>query len=170
VYQAGSLPLSSLLTEAELRIEESKIEEAHDTLLDPLRRRAYDISTFPDADESERPKHLVVDAAVAAERDMLRAELAREINAETEFTGALLRKVREALGTELEDIAARTKISINYLRAVESEDFAKLPALVYTRGFVHEIARCLDLDPTQVTRTYLKRFREWLRATEGQAS
>jgi flagellar biosynthesis protein FlhG len=170
VYQAGSLPLSSLLTEAELRVEESKIEEAHDTLLDPLRRRAYDISTFPDADESVRPTNLVVDAAVAAERDMLRAELAREINAETEFTGALLRKVREAQGTELEDIAARTKISINYLRAVESEDFAKLPALVYTRGFVHEIARCLDLDPTQVTRTYLKRFREWMRATEGQAS
>jgi flagellar biosynthesis protein FlhG len=170
VYQPGSLPIASLLTEAELRVEQSKIEEAHDTLLDPLRRRAYDISTFPDADESVRPRDLVVDAAVAAERDMLRNELAREINAETEFTGPLLRKVRESQGTELEEIAARTKISINYLRAIESEDFAKLPALVYTRGFVHEIARCLDLDPTQVTRTYLKRFRDWMRATEGQAS
>lgn len=170
VYQSGSLPLASLLTENELRVEQGKIEEAHDTLLDPLRRRAYDISTFPDADESVRPKNMVVDAAMAAERDMLRAELAREINAETEFTGPLLRKVRESQGTELEDIASRTKISINYLRAVESEDFAKLPALVYTRGFVHEIARCLDLDPTQVTRTYLRRFREWMRATEGQSS
>jgi len=169
IYQSDSLPLTSLLTESDLRIEQGKIEEAHDTLLDPLRRRAYDISMFPDADESVRPKDLVVDAAVAAERDMLRAELAREINAETEFTGALLRKVRESQGTELDEIASRTKISINYLRAVESEDFAKLPALVYTRGFVHEIARCLDLDPTQVTRTYLKRFREWVRATEGQA-
>lgn len=170
VYQSGSLPLTSLLTESELRVEQAKIEEAHDTLLDPLRRRAYDISTFPDADESVRPKHLVVDAAILAERDMLRAELAREINAETEFSGALLKKVRESQGTELEEIAGRTKISINYLRAVEGEDFAKLPALVYTRGFVHEIARCLDLDPTQVTRTYLKRFREWMRTTEGQAS
>lgn len=168
LYQPESLALTSLLSESDLRTEQGKIEEAHDTLLDPLRRRAYDISTFPDADESVRPKDLVVDAAVAAERDMLRAELAREINAETEFTGALLRKVRESQGTELDEIASRTKISINYLRAVESEDFAKLPALVYTRGFVHEIARCLDLDPTQVTRTYLKRFREWMRTTEGQ--
>jgi flagellar biosynthesis protein FlhG len=105
---------------------------------------------------------------VEAERAMLRSELAREINAETEFTGALLRKVRESLGTDLEVIASRTKISLPYLRAIESEDFAGLPAFVYARGFVHEVARCLNLDPTQVTRTYLKRFREWLRATQGQ--
>jgi hypothetical protein len=41
---------------------------------------------------------------------------------------------------------------------------------VYARGFVHEVARCLNLDPTQVTRTYLKRFREWLRSSEGQGA
>jgi hypothetical protein len=28
----------------------------------------------------------------------------------------------------------------------------------------------LNLDPTQVTRTYLKRFREWLRATDAQGN
>jgi cytoskeletal protein RodZ len=51
-----------------------------------------------------------------------------------------------------------------------SEEFDKLPALVYTRGFVHEMARFLSLDPTQVTRTYLKRFREWKRASDGPPS
>jgi flagellar biosynthesis protein FlhG len=168
IYQPGSLPLTSLLTEEELRTEQARIDEAHDTLLDPLRRRAYDVSTFPAEDPRERPKNPAVDAAVEAERAMLRAELAREINAETEFTGALLRKVRESLGTDLEEIASRTKISLPYLRAIENEDFGGLPAFVYARGFVHEVARCLNLDPTQVTRTYLKRFREWLRSTESQ--
>jgi flagellar biosynthesis protein FlhG len=170
IYQPGSLPLTSLLTDEELRAEQARIDEAHDTLLDPLRRRAYDVSTFPAEDPRERPKNPAADEAVQAERAMLRAELAREINAETEFTGALLRKVRESLGTDLEDIASRTKISLPYLRAIEAEDFSGLPAFVYARGFVHEVARCLNLDPTQVTRTYLKRFREWLRATEGQGS
>jgi flagellar biosynthesis protein FlhG len=170
IYQPGSLPLTSILTDEELRAEQARIDEAHDTLLDPLRRRAYDVSTFQDEDLRERPKNPAVDEAALAERAMLRAELAREINAETEFTGALLRKVRESLGTDLEEIASRTKISLPYLRAIESEDFAALPAFVYARGFVHEVARCLNLDPTQVTRTYLKRFREWLRATQGQGA
>ena len=40
---------------------------------------------------------------------------------------------------------------------------------MYARGFVHEVARCLNLDPTQVTRTYLKRFREWLTAEMAKA-
>jgi flagellar biosynthesis protein FlhG len=168
IYQPGSLPLTSLLSDEELRAELSRIDEAHDTLLDPLRRRAYDISTFPEEDAREQPKNAAVDEAVLAERAMLRAELAREINAETEFTGALLRKVRESQGTDLEEIASRTKISLPYLRAIESEDFGALPAFVYARGFVHEVARCLNLDPTQVTRTYLKRFRDWLRASEAQ--
>jgi flagellar biosynthesis protein FlhG len=170
IYQAGSLPLTSLLTDEALRAEQARIDEAHDTLLDPLRRRAYDVSTFPEEDEAKAPVNPAIDAAVEAERAMLRAELAREINAETEFTGALLRKVRESLGTDLEEIASRTKISLPYLRAIEGEDFASLPAFVYARGFVHEVARCLNLDPTQVTRTYLKRFREWQRASESQGS
>ena len=38
---------------------------------------------------------------------MLREELRREISAETEFSGGLLRKVRESLGIELDEIATR---------------------------------------------------------------
>ena len=170
IYQPGSLPLTSLLSGDALRGEQARIDEAHDTLLDPLRRRAYDLSTFPEADAAEAPANPAVDAAAEAERAMLRAELAREINAETEFTGALLRKVRESRGTDLEEIASRTKISLPYLRAIENEDFANLPAFVYARGFVHEVARFLGLDQTQVTRTYLKRFREWMRAAENQGT
>jgi len=169
IYQSGSLPLTSLLTEDAMRTEQAKIDEAHETLLDPLRRRAYDVSTFLDEDERERPP-VATDEAVLAERALLLAELAREINAETEFSGALLKKVREARGTELEEIASRTKISLVHLAAIENEDFAKLPAVVYTRGFVHEVAKCLSLDPTQVTRTYLRRLREWVRMSEGQSS
>jgi flagellar biosynthesis protein FlhG len=102
---------------------------------------------------------------MAAERAMLRGELSREINAETEFTGALLRKVRESQGVDIEDIANRTKISMAHLKAIEAEDFGTLPALVYTRGFVQQVAQYLKLDTTQVTKTYLRRFREWRRAS-----
>jgi len=93
---------------------------------------------------------------------MLQAELSREIHVHTEFTGPLLRKVRESQGIDIADIAARTKIASAHLFAIEEETFDELPAVVYTRGFVQEFAKFLHLDPAQVTRTYMKRMRESL--------
>jgi len=168
LYQPGSLPLTSLLTETEQRREIARIEEAHDTLLDPLRRKAYDASIFPET-EAEAPRSRTADSAVLAERAVLRQELSREINAETEFTGRLLAKVREALGVELSEIARETKISVTHLAAIENEAFDDLPALVYTRGFVQQLAKFLKLDPTQVTKTYLRRLREWRAESDGEA-
>jgi flagellar biosynthesis protein FlhG len=170
IYEPGSLALTSLLTDDELEIERSRVEEAHDTLLDPLRRRAYDISTFAEEEQQRPASDNERSAAAEAERAMLREELGREINAETEFTGRLLRKVRESQGVEIDEIANRTKISAAHLKAIEAEDFSSLPALVYTRGFVQQVAKHLRLDPTQVSRTYLRRMREWRAATEHEGS
>jgi flagellar biosynthesis protein FlhG len=168
LYQSNSLPLTSLLSETEQRREGARIEEAHDTLLDPLRRKAYDASIFPEA-EAAPPRSPAADSALLAERAVLRQELSREINAETEFTGRLLSKVRESMGVELSEIARETKISVSHLAAIEAEAFDELPALVYTRGFVQQLAKFLKLDPTQVTKTYLRRLREWRAEAEGEA-
>jgi flagellar biosynthesis protein FlhG len=166
LFQSDGLALTSLMSEAQLQVAQARIEEAHDTLLDPLRRRAYDISTFPEQEEDQPHTSSLVDTALEAERAMLRQELVHEIHAETDFTGALLAKVRESLGIELEEISNHTKISQAHLRAIEAEDFDKLPALVYARGFVQQVASYLKLDPTQVSRTYLRRLRAW-RASNG---
>jgi flagellar biosynthesis protein FlhG len=87
------------------------------------------------------------------------------LHPDTEYTGAILRQVREAQGVELLEITARTKIGMSYLKAIELEDFASLPALVYTRGFVGEIAKFLELDHQQVVKTYIKRFQKYLEET-----
>lgn len=158
IFSPGSLPLSSLLRENELSQARARIEEAHDTLLDPVRRRAYDLSTFPERRELRHEPGPERNSALDLERALLREELAQEISPETRFTGALLRRVRESLGVEIEQIAHRTKISRVQLQAIEDEDFAELPAFVYLRGFVQELAKFLDLDPTQVARTYLQRY------------
>jgi flagellar biosynthesis protein FlhG len=99
---------------------------------------------------------------MVAEQQMLQNQLAHEIGPETEFTGPLLRKVRESHGVELADICAKTKISKVHLEAIEEEHFAALPAAVYVRGFVAELAKFLRLDPPQVQRTFLRRMREGL--------
>lgn len=170
IYRAGSLPLTSLLKASDLSRAQAIIDEAKDTLLDPLRRRAYDVSTFPDTEQGPEPDDSERDAALQAERELLREELAEEINAQTVFNGALLKKVRESQGVKLQDIAHRTKISVSYLQAIEEEHYVVLPAFVYLRGFVGEVAKFLDLDPMQVTRTYLKRYREWRNHRENAGS
>ncbi|MFT3768008.1 MAG: helix-turn-helix domain-containing protein [Minicystis sp.] len=159
IFRDGGLPVVSVVSQAALRQEQARIEEAYDTLLDPVRRRAYDLSTFPDdARVAVAPQRST--SASAAELLMLQAELAREINAETQFTGALLRKVRESQGIELSDIAQRTKISVPHLAAIENEIAGDLPAPVYVQGFVQTVAKFLKLDPAQVSKTYMRRLRE----------
>jgi flagellar biosynthesis protein FlhG len=163
IYATGGLATVSLLDARQLAGAQRKLDEAYDTLLDPIRRRAYDLSTFPEAEP------LVLSArttrpALAAEQLMLQDELQREIGPETDFTGPLLRKVRESQGMELADISAKTKIARGHLHAIEEERYGDLPALVYTRGFLAELAKQLRLDPSQVQKTYLRRLREELAA------
>jgi curved DNA-binding protein CbpA len=74
------------------------------------------------------------------------------------FDGPVLRRIRMSRGVELEEIAFVTKISQLYLRFLEENRYHDLPAQVYVRGFVREYAKCLRLDPAQVTDTYMKRF------------
>jgi flagellar biosynthesis protein FlhG len=166
IFKEGGLAVVSLVDAAALQRERARIEEAHDTLLDPVRRRAYDLSNYPDD-----PRFTTLPArgttASAAELAMLQAELAHEINGETQFTGALLKKVRESQGVELADIAQRTKISVAHLAAIESETAGELPAAVYVQGFVQTVAKVLRLDSAQVSRTYMRRFRDASAARRG---
>ena len=160
IYREGSLPLVSVVSQAVLRQEQARLEEAHDTLLDPVKRRAYLLSTFPDDAPVSVAPLKSLSAGAAAELAMLQAELAREINAETQFTGALLRKVRESQGIEISDIAQRTKISTAHLSAIENEAIGDLPVAAYVQGFVQQVAKFLRLDPVQVAKTYMRRLRE----------
>ena len=77
------------------------------------------------------------------------------------FTGEILKQVRERMGIELSDIALATKIRSQYLEDIEREKFKALPPEVYTRGFVVDYARYLQLDPERVARDYMSRYKEW---------
>jgi len=80
------------------------------------------------------------------------------VGPETEFTGALLRAIREARGIDLLDISQRTKVGINHLRAIEDERFEAMLSPVYLRGFLVEYARYLKLDAQRVAHTFLARY------------
>jgi flagellar biosynthesis protein FlhG len=157
LYGPESLAAVALLDAATLTHERTRIDEAAETLLDPMRRRAYDAKHFPE-DEASRasaPSNRTPRPDTAIVTEML-----AEIGPDTAVTGALLRKVREACGIDLAEISAKTKVSRVHLQALEDEDFAKLPPAVYVRGFVIEFAKALRLDPIHAERSYMARLRE----------
>jgi cytoskeleton protein RodZ len=77
--------------------------------------------------------------------------------------GTYLRSAREARGIDLREAAQQTRISLNYLKALEEEDFSKLPGEVFVKGFLKNYAKFLRLDESQV----LKKFGE-SQATNSQ--
>lgn len=91
---------------------------------------------------------------------VINAEFEREIEDSTDFTGDFLRKIREYKSVDLERLSDMTKVSRLYLQAIESEDFDKLPASVYVRGFVFQYAKCLKLKPEVVANSYVARMKK----------
>jgi cytoskeleton protein RodZ len=61
--------------------------------------------------------------------------------------GEMLRQARLDRGASLADVEQETHIRRKYLEALEAEDYAALPAQVYTRGFIRTYARFVGLDP-----------------------
>ncbi|HEX9020923.1 MAG TPA: RodZ domain-containing protein [Nitrospirota bacterium] len=68
--------------------------------------------------------------------------------------GQYLRSAREARGIDLRDAAQQTRISIHYLDALETENFAKLPGEVFVKGFLKSYAKFLRLDESEVMIKY----------------
>jgi flagellar biosynthesis protein FlhG len=152
VFDPENLVTFGLFEEEGLEAARARIDEAYDVLLDPARRRPYEISVFPEAPVASPPietEHLPAGELPPAP----------SITPDTEFSGALLRAVRESQGTSLGQISDRTKVGLGYLRSIEDDEFEKLPAAVYVRGFVTEFAKCLRLDPEQVSQSYLRRYK-----------
>ena len=68
--------------------------------------------------------------------------------------GAELASKRVSKGFEREDIAYTTRISLNFVVALEEGRFNELPGVVFGRGFVRNIARYLELDSKELIFAY----------------
>jgi cytoskeleton protein RodZ len=64
--------------------------------------------------------------------------------------GALLRGRRVELKADLAQIASRLRIRAEYLEAIESADYQRLPGLPYAIGFVRSYAAFLGLDANEM--------------------
>lgn len=64
--------------------------------------------------------------------------------------GEVLKRARLDQGLDLETVAARTKISVRYLTAIEADDRKALPSGFFYKSFVEQYARLLLLDTREI--------------------
>ena len=154
LYGRDSVVGAGLWNREEIDALQRRFDEAYATLMDPARRRQYDLELFPDGIPAStrswqrrgRPESLTPPRSAPA------------IAPDADLNGPFMRELRESMGIELREISERTKISTAYLGAIEGEEFERLPAPVYVRGFLVEYAKMLGLDVTRVLETYYQRF------------
>lgn len=77
----------------------------------------------------------------------------------TESLGSYLRRERELRKIPLAEVAEQTRVKSEYLQAIESEHFEKLPGMTFARGYLKAYASYVGLNPEDV----LLRFEDLLK-------
>ncbi len=72
---------------------------------------------------------------------------ATEGRAATRGPGAMLREAREARGLTVRDLAETLNLAVSTIRALEADDYDRLPRPAFVRGYLRSYARLLTIDP-----------------------
>ena len=187
VYEPNSIALYSLLSPEETERIRQRIDEAYRTLIYDETRREYDriLRQRHELPEPEPPKpkpryqppptvappvqiRPVERSIVPPMEDVMPA--APPLAAPqpppipmapltiTEFTGSVIKMLREQKGLTLQAVADIIKISSRHLQHIEEEAYSKLPARPYLRGFLSQYAKALGYEPEKLVNDYMRRF------------
>ena len=176
LYDAQSVATYALFSDGQRQTLLAAIEKAFEILIDDDQRAAYDqmlIDTgildptdFSDRTRRELAARLETDgttkeeslrrwAAKQAEAPEMRQRI-EAILSGPRLSGPQLKELREAYGIELSEIYATTRINKDMMTAIEANRFDDLPAMVYLKQFLKNIARILQIDPATVVERYLE--------------
>lgn len=77
-----------------------------------------------------------------------------------ENVGEILKKKRLEKKLTLEEVEKGIKIRTKFLRALEENDYRKLPSATYIRGFIKNYSEFLDLSSEKVLAVFRRQFDE----------
>lgn len=172
-YSSENSALYNVFNEAEVKLFRQIIDEAFSILGNQAYRSIYE--------KRRNSKHyseseLTVEAIKSASRELFPEfpkktvskepafifdkDYELEIAKKIEWNGEDLKKVREYKKISIEELHEKTKINPWYLTAIEKMDAQNLPAAVFVRGYVIQIARVLNLKDLLIADSYMKIFRK----------
>ena len=176
IYSEDSLITYSFFDDDERATILTKIEEAFLTLIDQRKRAEYDrmLVRSGEADESilgkrERKKpislfhtnhpknkdiHLKKIREKIAGKDI--KQLSSDIFEGDVISGTELKRLRESVGVDLQEVFEVTRINIPILKSIEENEFDKLPPIIYLKNFLKSYADTFQLDSTTVVDGYIE--------------
>ena len=72
--------------------------------------------------------------------------------------GQSFKAAREKKRTSLSQAALKTHIKIQHLEAMERDDFSRMPAPIYARGFIRSYCDFLGLEPAAFLQEYSEKY------------
>ncbi|MCX7978520.1 MAG: helix-turn-helix domain-containing protein [Bdellovibrionaceae bacterium] len=169
-YSGENPAIYTMFTESEARELLNMIEEAYAVLGNKNLRMIYDQRLLSGrahavdlsyesillASKMALPEDKPAETSVSYQRDPAFEE---QLSRTSDWNGALLKKVREYKNVSIDKLSEKTKINSWYLNAIEADDPSNLPAPVFVRGYVVQIAKELGLNEKAVADGYMKNFR-----------
>jgi len=179
LYHEDSLVTYSLFSREERKQILAKLDEAYSTLIDEAKRSRYDQSLIErgilnegmKSQDDPRTVRLLSDSkhsiikTILTMRDELEAVVSsnpviQEILTHDVLSGKDLKRIRDELGVSLDTIAEVTKVRIIFLRAIENDEFEKVPSKMFLKSFLKAYAQSLGLGADSVASRYLKRIND----------
>jgi curved DNA-binding protein CbpA len=158
-YGKENIAHYTLFSKEETEAMLHKIEEAYLTLSNPEKRRSYDQSQGLVQQDRAYTTPMPTYSSTVASIEPSTHDVDILIESEQDWSGMAIRRIREAKKISVEDLADFTRISKIYLVALEEEDYQKLPAVVYCRGFLQQISKRLKLPAEIVVNKYITRMK-----------
>lgn len=167
-YAFSNQAIKEVFTEEESVMFLKIVEEAYQVLGNCELRKIYDEKTSSSSGRTEE----VVSEMLLIIEDLQKKQLAEqakppfvrdevfeiEISSCSNWTGSMLKRLREYKQLTAENVYEKTKINPWYVTAVEDMDAHNLPAPVFVRGYVVQIAKLFGLNEKLVADTYMKNF------------
>lgn len=187
IYDPNSIALYSLFSAEETEKIRQRVEDAYRTLIYDENRRDYDrtLRDIPLAPEPQQPElryqprpfsapsrtPRMAEPTVSA-AELRTAEPTQQDPAQppvpiaiqavpadiTEFTGPILKMMREQRGLSSRNVSDITKMSVRYIEGIEEEAYKKLPARPYLRGFLILYAKAIGYESDRIVNDYMKRY------------
>ncbi len=170
-YSGDNPAIYTVFSEVEARELLRMIEEAYAVLGNKTLRALYDQRLFGShatgdelsyeallaASRMQNLENHIEEAAIPAVNQQKLNEL---LETTQDWSGEKLREVRELKCLTLEKVHQITKINSFYVNAIEEMNPNNLPARVFIRGYVVQIAKTLGLDTQGVVNSYLSLLRD----------
>ncbi|MBW2544694.1 MAG: helix-turn-helix domain-containing protein [Deltaproteobacteria bacterium] len=178
LYRQESMASYSLFSDSRRKQILAMLEDAFTTLIDRDSRYKYDLQMVKDGfitreelSAESKALALVRERKEAAEKVELTAVLSKCPKAGVISTSALsgilekdtlvgddLKRIREELGVSLKEMSEHTKIRVALLKAIENDEYDKLPSRFHLRSFLKAYVDCLVVDADVIVERYLKRI------------